>query len=30
MALQALGRGDLIYLGWRAVEGVGWLIDRFG
>ncbi len=20
----------VLYLGWRAVEGVGWLIDRFG
>jgi hypothetical protein len=20
----------VLYLGWRAVEGVGWLLDRFG
>ena len=20
----------VLYLGWRAVEGVGWLIERFG
>jgi hypothetical protein len=28
--LKLLVAAIVLYLGWRAVEGVGWLIERFG